>query len=80
MKNKKVVWVVAIIVILGGTFYIYNQKQDNGPKIEEQLKGIDKESVAFKKEKNESKQFKELEKLIKESDEYKNGTKKIKKS
>ena len=74
MKNKKVVWVVAIIVILGGTFYIYNQKQDNGPKIEEQLKGIDKESVAFKKEKNESKQFKELEKLIKESDEYKKGT------
>ncbi|CAM2864332.1 DUF6287 domain-containing protein [Dellaglioa algida] len=79
MKNKKVVWIVSIIIILGGTFYIYNQKQDNGPKIEEQLKGIDKESVAFEKEKNESKQFKELEKLIKESDEYKKGTEKNKK-
>ncbi|MCZ2492056.1 DUF6287 domain-containing protein [Dellaglioa carnosa] len=74
MKNKKIVWVIAIIVILGGAFYIYNQKQDNGPKIEEQLKGIDKEAVAFENEKNESKQFKELEKLIKESDEYKKGT------
>ncbi|MHC9537827.1 DUF6287 domain-containing protein [Dellaglioa sp. BT-FLS60] len=79
MKSKKVIWIVAIIVILGGAFYIYNQKQENGPKIEEQLKGIDKKKIAFNKEKNESKQFKDLEKLIKEADEYKAGTKKNKK-